>query len=157
MIGTVPTGCAILAGAVLLPTVSQGRHFRGSGEESAKSFGRGNSHRVRPAIRQPVAPKVRGKSKVSFSGNASPMVATWTARPPKNKPCVRVGAAQNPAPVAREASGPSLSAASARYYISASSALAAIRSRALWLGSRMSITGDTANRSNLSASPRLPL
>ena len=43
------------------------------------------------------------------------------------------------------------------YYLSASSALTAIRSRALWLASRMSTTGEMANRSKRSTSPRLPL
>ena len=55
----------IRVGAVPFP-----RRWRGS----AKSFGRNNFHRVRSAIRPPVAPMVRGKTKESFSGDASRMV-----------------------------------------------------------------------------------
>ena len=50
-----------------------------------------------------------------------------------------------------------MSVISSRIYTSTSSARAAIRLRALWMGSRISITGDAANRSHRSSSPRKPL
>ena len=61
------------------------RPFLRKWQRSAKSFGRNNSRRLSPAIPRPVVPKVRGKTKVSFSRNASPMAATWTASP-NNRP-----------------------------------------------------------------------
>ena len=66
----------IRVGAVPFP-----RRWRGS----AKSFGRNNFHRVRSAIRQPVAPMVRGKTKEIFSGDASRMVATSKSLPQSDK------------------------------------------------------------------------
>ena len=66
----------IRVGAVPFP-----RRWRGS----ARSFGRNNSHRVRSAIRPPVVPMVRGKTRESSSGDASRMVATSKSLLPSDK------------------------------------------------------------------------